>query len=97
MTFSGLTIIASWAIGLVLFTKKAMLSAFAVWILCVLGITIAEQTRLLPYWPLVRDAPFHDPSHDDGEVECLTVAATRAAAPPFPVTAGAEGDAYEIG
>ena len=39
----------------------------------------------------------HDPSHDDGEVECLTVAATRAAAAPFPITAGAEGDVYEIG
>jgi phosphoribosyl 1,2-cyclic phosphodiesterase len=38
----------------------------------------------------------HDPSHDDDEVECLTVAATRAAAPAFPVTPGAEGDAFEI-
>jgi len=39
----------------------------------------------------------HDPSHDDDDLECLTLAATRAAAPPFPVKAGAEGDAFEIG
>jgi len=39
----------------------------------------------------------HDPSHDDDDLECLTLAATRAAAPPFPVKAGAEGDAFDIG
>jgi phosphoribosyl 1,2-cyclic phosphodiesterase len=39
----------------------------------------------------------HDPSHDDDDLECLTLAATRAAAPPFPVKAGAEGDAFEVG
>jgi phosphoribosyl 1,2-cyclic phosphodiesterase len=38
----------------------------------------------------------HDPSHDDDEVECLTLAAARAAAPPFPVIAGAEGIAFEV-
>lgn len=39
----------------------------------------------------------HDPSHDDDDLECLTLAATRAAAPSFPVKAGAEGDAFEVG
>jgi phosphoribosyl 1,2-cyclic phosphodiesterase len=39
----------------------------------------------------------HDPEHDDDEVECLTLAATRAATPGFPVVAGAEGDVYEVG
>jgi phosphoribosyl 1,2-cyclic phosphodiesterase len=39
----------------------------------------------------------HDPSHDDDEIECLTVAATRAATPTFTVTAGAEGDAFQLG
>jgi class 3 adenylate cyclase len=57
--FSGLTIIASWAVGLVLFPKRAIWFAFAVLAVCVLGITIAEQMGLLPYGPLFRDAPFH--------------------------------------
>jgi phosphoribosyl 1,2-cyclic phosphodiesterase len=39
----------------------------------------------------------HDPSHDDDEVECITLAAIRAAAPAFPVIAGAEGDAFDLG
>jgi phosphoribosyl 1,2-cyclic phosphodiesterase len=38
----------------------------------------------------------HDPSHDDDEVECLTVAAKRAAAPTFPVTPGAEGESFDL-
>jgi ribonuclease BN (tRNA processing enzyme) len=39
----------------------------------------------------------HDPSHDDDEVECLTVAAKRTAAPSFPVTPGAEGESFDLG
>lgn len=39
----------------------------------------------------------HDPSHDDDDVECLTVAATRHASPAFEVTAGAEGASFELG
>jgi phosphoribosyl 1,2-cyclic phosphodiesterase len=39
----------------------------------------------------------HDPSHDDDEVECITLAGIRAAAPEFPVSAGAEGDTFDLG
>jgi phosphoribosyl 1,2-cyclic phosphodiesterase len=38
----------------------------------------------------------HDPSHDDDDVECLTVAAKRSESPEFPVTAGAEGASFEL-
>ena len=44
---------------------------------------LARVKQLVPF--------HHDPAHDDDDVECLTVAATRSAAPEFPVTAGAEG------
>ncbi|HJQ83989.1 MAG TPA: MBL fold metallo-hydrolase [Candidatus Binatia bacterium] len=39
----------------------------------------------------------HDPDHDDDEIECLTLAAARGAAPAFPVSAGAEGETFTIG
>ena len=58
--FSGLTIIASWAVGLVIFPKRAMFFGFVVLGLCVLAITIAEQAKVLPYGPLFRDAPFQE-------------------------------------
>ena len=38
----------------------------------------------------------HDPWHDDDDIECLTAAATAAARPAFPVTAGEEGAVFEI-
>ncbi len=39
----------------------------------------------------------HDPSHDDDDIECLTVAATRSAPNGLAITAGAEGGVFEIG
>jgi phosphoribosyl 1,2-cyclic phosphodiesterase len=39
----------------------------------------------------------HDPAHGDAEVDRLTAAAIAAAAPPFPVTPGAEGAVFELG
>jgi class 3 adenylate cyclase len=57
--FSGLAIIASWAVGLALFTKRAILTALSGVFACVLGLTIAEQVGVLPYAPIFHDAPFH--------------------------------------
>jgi ribonuclease BN (tRNA processing enzyme) len=39
----------------------------------------------------------HDPAHDDETIDCITAEAVRAARPPFPVTAGAEGATFELG
>ena len=38
----------------------------------------------------------HDPSHSDDDIDRLTAAATGAIAPGFEVTAGAEGDVFEV-
>jgi PAS domain-containing protein len=39
----------------------------------------------------------HDPAHDDETLDRITAEAVRAARPPFPVTAGAEGATFEVG
>ena len=38
----------------------------------------------------------HDPSHADDEIDRLTAAVTRALAPPFAVTPGAEGAEFDV-
>jgi phosphoribosyl 1,2-cyclic phosphodiesterase len=38
----------------------------------------------------------HDPGHSDDDIDRLTAAATRAACPPFTVTAGAEGAVFDL-
>lgn len=58
--FSGLTIIASLAVGLVLFNARAVKAAVVVCATALAAITIVEQAGILAYAPLFHDSPVHD-------------------------------------
>jgi class 3 adenylate cyclase len=58
--FSGLAIVASWAVGLIIFDKRAVVTTFIIVGLCLVGVAVAEQTHLLLYAPLFREAPFQN-------------------------------------
>jgi class 3 adenylate cyclase/multidrug transporter EmrE-like cation transporter len=57
--FSGLTVVASWAVGLILFERRAMAVAVIGVCIVLLGISVAEQAQWLPYAPLFGAPPFH--------------------------------------
>lgn len=57
--WSGLAFIGSWAVGLALFSRRAMQRAMFAVSIGVVGTTIAEQLGLIPYAPIFQDAPFH--------------------------------------
>lgn len=58
--FAGLTIIASVAVGYVLFARRHMHVAVATVVTGLAAIAVAERAGRLPYAPLFREAPFHD-------------------------------------
>lgn len=55
--FPGVTIIACWTGGLILFPRRAIVAGLAVWWLALLATTLAEQLGLLPHAPLYTAAP----------------------------------------
>lgn len=48
------------ALGFLLFDKRAVLLGVVVFVLLVLGTTMAEQTGLVPYAPIFTESPFRD-------------------------------------
>jgi class 3 adenylate cyclase len=56
--FAGVTIIAVWAAGLILFRQGPILVGLCAWWGCLLVTTAAAQLGVLPYAPLYRAAPF---------------------------------------
>jgi len=55
--FAGVTVIAVWAAGLILFRAKPVVAGLTVWWLAVIGSIVAEQAGLVPYAPLYNGAP----------------------------------------
>lgn len=58
--FGGLTIVASGAVGWVLFERRAINAAAAVLAVILVGLAVLEQLHRIPYSPLFREAPFRE-------------------------------------
>lgn len=56
--FPGLTLLGTFAVGLVLFERRTILALFAAVLLALAGLSFAEQRGLIPYAPLFREAPY---------------------------------------
>ena len=58
--FGGLTIVASGAVGWVLFERRAINAAAGCLAVVLVGLEILEQLHWIPYAPLFREAPFRN-------------------------------------
>lgn len=56
----GTLVVGGVTIGLVLLPARPVLIASSIGVVLLTGLTVAEQLRLIPYAPLLREAPFHD-------------------------------------